>query len=129
MSNKELKSGVYLVTDGTNLYKIGRTNNIDQRLKTLNGTSSARKITLVAFLPTKNLQYETYLHKKYAKHRRRKEWFYFNRFMIHKVKRDFRQKKDSQLLTIFLLLFLLVLILTTPRKFFDLSEILQFFQN
>lgn len=81
---KNSLSQVYLVRSFGNYYKIGKTNNIEKRLKQL-GTSNP-EITLIGLT---DLYSEELLHKKFKDYRVKGEWFIFEDRVLEKVKRYF----------------------------------------
>ena len=81
---KNSLSQVYLVRSFGNYYKIGKTNNIEKRLKQL-GTSNP-KITLIGLT---HLYSEELLHKKFKDYRVKGEWFIFEDRVLEKVKSYF----------------------------------------
>lgn len=76
---EEQNSGVYLIRGvGTNMYKIGCTTNIEERLKNLQ-IGSPVSLELIAFFPTKlHTMLESKLHRMYAENRKHGEWFNFS---------------------------------------------------
>lgn len=75
--------------DGKEVFKIGRTNDLDQRLKDLNGeTSNLGKFKAVAFFPVSDtVKAETDVHKALQQFRiqNNKEFFKGNQFKIIKI--------------------------------------------
>lgn len=67
---------VYVIRAGqTNLYKIGRTTNIDRRLRQLQ-TINSQPLTIVKLIRCHDaISTETCLHQKFKLHRRQGEWF------------------------------------------------------
>lgn len=69
----------YLISDGIN-YKIGITNNIQNRLKTFQ-TANHKKIKVINLVLSENreasFKLEKYLHEKYKKYNVSGEWFEF----------------------------------------------------
>lgn len=82
---KERNGYVYLIhAEGTNRYKIGRSNNPVSRLETLKGQSPyPLKIILSVWTPD-SVTSELYLHEKYREYRIYGEWF------------DFPEKTDKE---------------------------------
>lgn len=80
----------YLISDGIN-YKIGITNNIQNRLKTFQ-TANHKKIKVINLVLSENreasFKLEKYLHEKYKKYNVSVEWFEFTNYMRKKVIED-----------------------------------------
>lgn len=70
------KLGLYIIhTNNSNLYKIGITKNINQRIKQFE-TGNPFEFTLYEFFVTKNCrELEKLIHKRLEKNKYRKEWF------------------------------------------------------
>jgi hypothetical protein len=84
MENKILKnkinsiSNIYILLDELNeVVKIGKTKNIDKRIKALQ-TSSPCKLKLLISLPENNQINEKRLHRKYQDKRIKGEWFKYD---------------------------------------------------
>lgn len=67
--------GIYVLKAGGGLYKIGKTGNLQRRMKDYQTVIPSELLTLVAFLPTDNLRIESALHQCYANKRTDGEWF------------------------------------------------------
>ena len=75
---------VYLIhAEGTDAYKIGLTNNVNLRLKSLQ-TSNPNKLSIVKCIDGDS-QLERRIHSYYDKNHVNGEWFSFNNTMIEKV--------------------------------------------
>lgn len=69
---------VYLVTDGTGLYKIGRSSDANLRIKGLQ-TSNGRALDLLYAVDTEfGPKVEAIMHKRHAAKRTKGEWFALN---------------------------------------------------
>jgi predicted GIY-YIG superfamily endonuclease len=127
-----MKKGIYLISNGTGRYKIGKTTNIDQRFKQLNSSQASHPLELIAFLPTNDLSIETKLHQQFKSNRKYKEWFEFTDLELKKsVLPLFTHQKQKRVpwLTLFLILSILILILPSLMKPSDPSESPQFSPN
>lgn len=74
---------VYVIRAGqTNLYKIGRTTNIDRRLRQLQ-TMNSQQLSVVKLIQCHDaIAVETTLHQKYKSYRRQGEWFELDESVI-----------------------------------------------
>lgn len=81
---KNPSSLVYLVRSFGNYYKIGKTNNVDNRLRQLKTHNP--EITLIGLT---DLYSEELLHKKFKDYRVKGEWFIFEDRVLEKVKSYF----------------------------------------
>ncbi len=90
---------VYIVRSGdTNRYKIGKTKNIYQRFKKLNGTEAPFYITPIHYIQViNNTDIEKYLHIKYKKYKAKGEWFELNENLVKNVISDMNIKQVVQL--------------------------------
>ena len=80
-------SKVYLIhAEGTDTYKIGLTNNVNLRLKSLQ-TSNPNQLSVVKCIDGDS-QLERRIHSYYDKNHVNGEWFSFNNTMIEKVVLD-----------------------------------------
>jgi len=73
------KEGVYIISiKDSDLFKIGLTKNIEQRLKQLQ-TGNPFEFRLIEFFPTSKFkELEKTLHKKYKKNKYKNEWYIMN---------------------------------------------------
>ncbi|MEO8236391.1 MAG: GIY-YIG nuclease family protein [Flavobacterium sp.] len=80
------KLGLYIIdTHNSNLYKIGITKNITQRLKQFE-TGNPFEFTLIDFFLTENCrELERLIHKKLLKNKYRKEWFKLNTVELKEI--------------------------------------------
>jgi predicted GIY-YIG superfamily endonuclease len=110
-----MKKGIYLISNGTGRYKIGKTTNIDRRFKQLNSSQASHPLELIAFLPTNDLSIETKLHQQFKSNRKYKEWFEFTDLELKKaVLPLFTQQKQKRVPWLTLFLFILIAILIAP---------------
>ena len=66
---------VYLITDNDSLFKIGRSVNTENRLKSLQ-TSNGRKLTILYEVECKHgTKVESIMHRRYSSKRINGEWF------------------------------------------------------
>ena len=70
---KEARGTVYFIQDEDGFIKIGFTTNLDQRLSSLR-TAARQRLTLLA-TEEATAQRERDLHRRFAAHRVRREWF------------------------------------------------------
>ena len=79
IEKSKTKFGLYIIhTDNSDLFKIGITKNINQRIKQFE-TGNPFEFTLYEFFETENCrELESLLHKKLKGNRYRKEWFRLN---------------------------------------------------
>ncbi|WP_414530366.1 GIY-YIG nuclease family protein [Nodularia chucula] len=89
---------VYLIRDGvTSLYKIGVTQNLEKRLKQLNGNQSPNEKHIVFYIEVINAEpTERILHNKYKKYNHRNEWFYLNDKQVENVIQDMNFMKNNE---------------------------------
>ena len=77
--NRQSVEYVYLVTDRSGYYKIGRTKNLKQRMRALN-TGNSQGVRLVGQIPTYNSpQLEKDIHRYLRAYHHRGEWFKYDR--------------------------------------------------
>lgn len=79
----------YLMWDGGNLYKIGKSSNPNLRLLELRTANP--KISLISFGEGNN---ETFLHKKYSDKRYAREWFLLDDRDVEDIKKFFKQVQN-----------------------------------
>jgi hypothetical protein len=89
---------VYLIRDGeTSLHKIGRTGNLEKRLKRLNGNQSPNEKHIVFSIEVINAKpTEEILHNKYKKYNHRYEWFCLNDKQVENVIQDMNLMKNNE---------------------------------
>jgi hypothetical protein len=89
---------VYLIRDGeTSLYKIGRTRNLENRLKQLNGNQSPNEKHIVFYIEVINAKpTEEILHNKYKKYNHRHEWFRLDDKQVESVIQDMNFLKNNE---------------------------------
>ena len=89
LEDKKPPMKTYIMYDkSANLYKIGRSRNIDDRLKDLRTGNPS--IILIAYLDSDK---ETELHQRLALQRVENEWFEFGKRTLDNIIREFRFKK------------------------------------
>ncbi len=64
---------IYFITDGENI-KIGRSKNVEQRIKQLQ-TSNSINLKLLYYLETEDVTFETHVHNVCQRFRVKGEWF------------------------------------------------------
>ena len=89
---------IYFISDGNGFIKIGRSTNVNQRIKQMQ-TGNAHKLILLSQFKTQNdKEMEQRIHDKYAKFRYRGEWFSIDgidKFWIGEVKIQL-EKEDER---------------------------------
>lgn len=84
---------IYLIhAQGTEQYKIGRTNDVGRRLQELTATKGPFPLKLLEYVEVKDdVRAEKQLHRQFAQWRRHGEWFNLNKRQLKQVRKAMRK--------------------------------------
>ena len=94
LPNGATGGSIYLIhAVDTNLYKIGRTDNMKRRWGQLNSTQGPHRLKLIMWEKVRDSHFsERELHRAYSKWRRNGEWFYLDNKRLQQVKKSIKRQ-------------------------------------